>query len=188
LLDQRDEPRVPVLEMVDARLAEAQTDGWRYADMPEDGEAFRNSFAALDADACEAYGGGFATLDWYDQADLVHAVQQAAGPDWHGMNAGQVWGMWTRYACTAFYSHPWAWNEIGFGGPAYPRGYKNIGIDAREPWEVRDRSDDDPVGRGSEIEHARTAHAKTRTRQLIGVDGDGPRGVGDVLDDESHDR
>ena len=26
-----------------------------------------------------------------------------------------------------FYSHPWAWNEIGFGGPAYPQGYMRLG-------------------------------------------------------------
>jgi hypothetical protein len=50
-----------------------------------------------------------------------------------------------RYACTAFYSHPWAWNEIGFGGPAYPRGYKNLGLDRREPWEVSERDAADPV-------------------------------------------
>ena len=31
------EPAVPVVAMIDARLAEQQTDGWRYADMPEDG-------------------------------------------------------------------------------------------------------------------------------------------------------
>ena len=41
---------------------------------------------------------------------------------WHGFDAKHVWSLWTRYACAAFYSHPWAWNEIGFGGPAYPRG------------------------------------------------------------------
>ena len=40
----------------------------------------------------------------------------------------------------AFYSHPWAWNEIGFGGPAYPRGYARFGsphLDGgeREAWE-----------------------------------------------------
>ena len=50
-----------------------------------------------------------------------------------------MWSLWTRYACTAFYSHPWAWNEIGFPGPAYPRGYKNPGVDAREPFEVARR-------------------------------------------------
>ena len=63
LLDQREPPRVPVLEMIDARLAEAQTDGWRYADLPEDGEAFRRSFAALDDDARGAFGRPFAELE-----------------------------------------------------------------------------------------------------------------------------
>jgi hypothetical protein len=188
LLDQRDEPRLPVLEMVDARLADAQTDGWRFADLPEDGQAFRDSFAALDADSQAAYGAAFAELEWFDQSDLVQVVQQAAGPDWHGMNAGHIWGMWTRYACTAFYSHPWAWNEIGFGGPAYPRGYKNIGIEAREPWEVDDRSDADPVGRGGEVEQARREHAKARTRQLRRADDDGPTGVGDRLGEHTEPR
>jgi hypothetical protein len=145
LLDQRDEPRVPVLEMVDARLCEGETDGWHYADLPEDGDAFRASFAALDDDALRVFGRSFATVEWRLQSDLVRAVQLAGKDDWHLMRADRVWSLWTRYASTAFYSHPWAWNEIGFGGPAYPRGYKNIGIDAREPWEVADAIARDPV-------------------------------------------
>ncbi|HEV2633587.1 MAG TPA: hypothetical protein VGX23_00480 [Actinocrinis sp.] len=57
-----------------------------------------------------------------------------------------MWSLWTRYACTAFYSHPAAWTEMGFPGPAYPRGYKNPGVDGREPFEVRDaRPAEDPV-------------------------------------------
>jgi hypothetical protein len=181
LLDQKEPPRVPVLEMIDARLAEAQTDGWRYADMPEDGEAFRRSFTALDDDAKHSFGCSFAELDWYDQADLVQTVQLLGDSQWHGLRADRVWSLWTRYACTAFYSHPWAWNEIGFGGPAYPRGYKNLGIDAREPWEVEDVADDDPVGRGEAIEQARRRHAEARTRQLKSADPKGPTGVGDEL-------
>ena len=43
------------------------------------------------------------------------------GDCWHGRPAKHVWSLWTRYACTAFYSHPSAWTEIGFPGPAYPR-------------------------------------------------------------------
>jgi hypothetical protein len=181
LLDQREEPRVPVLEMIDSRLAEAQTDGWHYAEMPEDGEAFKASFAALDDDAQKAFGRRFAELDWYDQADLVQAVQQLQESQWHRLRADRVWSLWTRYACTAFYSHPWAWNEIGFGGPAYPRGYKNLGIDAREPWEVADHSDQDPVGRGEEIETARRRHAAARSRELKQAHRKGPHGVGDQL-------
>jgi hypothetical protein len=144
LLDQREPPYVPVLELVDARLAENETDGWRYADMPHDGEAFRQSFAALERDARSTCGRPFHELTWNEQGHLVQAVQER-DVEWHGLNAAHVWSLWTRYACTAFYSHPFAWNEIGFGGPAYPRGYKNIGLDRREPWEVADRLDRDPV-------------------------------------------
>ena len=75
---------------------------------------------------------------------LIQGVQDRKG-SWHGMPAKQVWSLWTRYACAAFYAHPWAWNEIGFGGPAYPRGYKNIGFDSREPWEKRERDARDPI-------------------------------------------
>jgi gluconate 2-dehydrogenase subunit 3-like protein len=138
LLDQRGEPRVPVLEVIDARLAEAQTDGWRYADMPEDGQAWRDSLHALDGDAGDRFGRRFPDLDWARQAELIDAVRQLGDRGWHGMPATRVWSLWTRYAATAFYAHPWAWNEIGFGGPAYPRGYRNLGLDRREPWEVPD--------------------------------------------------
>lgn len=141
-----DEPQVPVLQMIDARLAAGQTDGWRYADMPEDGQAWRDSLAALDAEAEGRYGASFAACSPADQAALVQAVRDRAAGGWHQMAASHVWSLWTRYACTAYYSHPLAWNEIGFPGPAYPRGYKNPGVDSREPFEVRDaRSQDDPA-------------------------------------------
>jgi len=38
---------------------------------------------------------------------------------------------------TAYYSHPTAWSEIGFGGPASPRGYVRMGFDERDPWEAK---------------------------------------------------
>ncbi|MDQ2679511.1 MAG: gluconate 2-dehydrogenase subunit 3 family protein, partial [Candidatus Eremiobacteraeota bacterium] len=39
----------------------------------------------------------------------------------------------------AYYAHPWAWDEIGFGGPAYPRAYMRLEHGEPEPWEVRER-------------------------------------------------
>jgi hypothetical protein len=140
------EPAVPVLEMVDARLAAGETDGWRYDDMPEDGQAWRNTLVLLDADARQLSGAAFADTPPADQARLVQAVQDLASGNWHGLPAAHVWSLWTRYACTAFYAHPFAWAEIGFPGPAYPRGYKNAGVDKLEPFEVRDaRPAEDPV-------------------------------------------
>jgi hypothetical protein len=139
-------PPVPVMAMIDARLAEKETDGWRYADLPEDGQAWRDTLAALDHDARDKYGCGFAGCPSAGQDDLIQAVQDLGSGRWHGLTASRVWSLWTRYACTAFYSHPRAWDEIGFPGPAYPRGYKNSGVGRLEPFEVPDtRPGDDPV-------------------------------------------
>ena len=91
-----------------------------------------------------------------NREQLVQAVQDAA--KWHGFDAGHLWSLWTRYACTAFYSHPWAWNEMGFGGPAYPRGYKNMGIDRREDWERPEDDAKDPVPWAQRRESAKRAH------------------------------
>jgi hypothetical protein len=140
---------VPVLEMVDARLAAGETDGWRYADMPEDGQAWRDTLAHLDADADTRGGTPFADAARADQQAIVQAVQDLKAQDWHGLPAGHVWSLWTRYACTAMYAHPAAWAEIGFPGPAYPRGYKNTGVGKLEPFEVPDaRPSEDPVRDG----------------------------------------
>jgi hypothetical protein len=149
ILGQDEQPRVPVTAMIDARLAEGETDGWRYAGMPEDGQAWRDTLAYLDADAQVKYAAAFAECPAADQRALIQAVQDLGSGDWHGLPASRVWSLWTRYACTAFYAHPWAWNEMGFPGPAYPRGYKNKGTGRREPFEVADaRPAEDPVREG----------------------------------------
>lgn len=150
LLDQREPPRVPVVNMVDARLAEQQTDGWHYEGMAPDGQSWRDSLAALDRDAMERSGCPFAEASWEEQGAILQAVQDLGSQDWHGTPAARIWSLWTRYACTAFYCHPSAWEEIGFAGPAYPRGYKNMGVDRLEPFEVADAHPDrDPLRKGT---------------------------------------
>jgi hypothetical protein len=139
LLGQHDERLVPALELIDTRLARGETDGWHYDDLPEDADAWRQTLAWLDEDAQAAHHQPFARIGVDAQRELIQAVQDLSqdGKDWHAYPAGQVWSLWTRYACTAFYSHPYAWSEIGFGGPAYPRGYLNLGVDRLEHWEER---------------------------------------------------
>ena len=160
LLAQDDEPRVPVFELIDARLAEGEIDGWRYEDMPEDGAAWKRSLRRLDDDArARRAGESFATLDRQAQVDVLESVRTA--DRWHEFPAQRVWTLWLRYACAAFYAHPWAWNEIGFGGPAYPVGYKSLGVGGREPWEVPERDAHDPEPWSHRIERARQRHQES---------------------------
>lgn len=157
LLAQDAEPKVPLLERLDARLADRQFDGWRYHDMPDDDVAWRLTMAAVDADAAAVRQGAvFASLERPDQIRLLEGVR--AGDRWHDLPASRVWNLWMRYACAAFYSHPWAWSEIGFGGPAYPTGYKNLGVDGREAWEVIEQDAFDPEPWARRVERARRRH------------------------------
>lgn len=123
---------------IDGRLADDETDGWHYDDMPVDEEAWHRSLAGLDAEAAERGADAFADLSDEDAHAVLAGIADSKAGTWHGLPRNRTWDLWMRYSCTAYYAHPTAWDEMGWPGPAYPRGYKNIGIDAREPFEVRD--------------------------------------------------
>lgn len=139
---------VPVFELVDQRLADGITDGWRYDDMPHDGDAWRRSLAELGRRS-------FERMAEFERRRLLESIR--TGDRFAGMPARRLWDLWLRTACTAYYSHPAAWSEIGFGGPAYPRGYKNVGLNRREPWEVEEEGARDPVPWARRVEDARLA-------------------------------
>ena len=120
LTGQGDDLRIPLLEMVDARLAAGETDDWRYEDMPEDGQAWRDTLGHLDADAGTRCGTTFAAAPEEEQKAILQSVLH--GADWHGLHAARVWDLWTRYARTALYSHPYAWDQTDLPGPAYLAG------------------------------------------------------------------
>ncbi|WP_052226801.1 gluconate 2-dehydrogenase subunit 3 family protein [Microbacterium mangrovi] len=138
---------IPLVQMVDDRLAHDQTDGWYFDTMPPDRQAWRQSLAGLDADACDRHSVSFAAMSDEDQRDLIETVRTWPHERWHDLPPAALWSLWTRYAATAFYSHPAAWAEIGFDGPAYPRGYRNLGIDRLEGMEMPDaRSESSGTG------------------------------------------
>ncbi len=141
------EPRIPVLAMVDQKLAAGKLDGFRYADMPADDETWRRVAAGLDAAArdrgAESYGEADADLRLEICADF--AAGELAGGPWESLSCSRAWSVVMRAVLAAFYSHPWAWNEIGFGGPAYPRGYIRLAPGEREPHEGEEAGGENPV-------------------------------------------
>jgi hypothetical protein len=125
-----------VFEALAERLALQLTDGFRYEDMPPDPEAWRVSLKELDRASRARHDAAFHELE--RDAQIVLLAEVKRGPCLGPLPTARLWSVWMRYACAALYSQPQAWNEIGFGGPAYPRGYKNLGLGRREPWEVAD--------------------------------------------------
>jgi hypothetical protein len=129
---------VPIVPWVDDMLHRNHTPGYRYADMPPMREAWRKGLDAIAAEAIGRHGRRFEELPGEDQDGLLRDVQhnRVEARHWVGLPAG---GFFLHHLLKdvvgVYYSHPDAWNEIGFGGPASPRGYVRLGLDERDPWE-----------------------------------------------------
>ncbi|HEX3689345.1 MAG TPA: gluconate 2-dehydrogenase subunit 3 family protein [Solirubrobacteraceae bacterium] len=147
------EPRIPVINYVDEKYDQGNLDGFQFDDMPDDGEAWRLVARGLDEQATQRGGAAsFAAADTQVKLAIVtdFAGGNLNGGSWEQLNVTRAFGLVMRVVLACFYSHPWAWNEIGFGGPAYPRGYSRFGSPdlqraERETWEGAEHFDRDPV-------------------------------------------
>ncbi|HUC73006.1 MAG TPA: gluconate 2-dehydrogenase subunit 3 family protein [Stellaceae bacterium] len=130
---------VPIAAMVDEKLFENRGDGYRDYRLPPMHEAWRRGLAAIDAEARRRHGIGFDALDGAEQDALLQAAQDGrlSGAEWEGMDSALFFAKrLLPDIVMAYYAHPTAWNEIGFGGPASPRGYVRMNFDRRDPWEA----------------------------------------------------
>jgi hypothetical protein len=129
--DRDDDHTVPILPAIDERLFTNALNGYRYEDMPPDQEAYRLALVAIDEMAQERFGHRFIQLSVHRQELLLKSLHDGS-PDpahtvWLRMPVKRFWAMLLGDCVGSYYSHPWAWDEIGFGGPAYPRGYMRTG-------------------------------------------------------------
>jgi hypothetical protein len=149
------DPRVPVAEMVDDKLASGRLDGFRYANMPRDPDTWRLLLRGLDETAHSRYRGeSFAACDVASREAIVTALSKGelSGGAWDALDVSRAWSVCMRAILAAFYAHPWAWNEIGYGGPAYPQGYMRLGpTSTLEPHERPGATAEDPVRVASEL-------------------------------------
>lgn len=132
-------PPVPIAAMIDAKLFENHGDGYRDRRMPPMKEAWRRGLKAIDREARRHHGVGFDALAAGEQDALLRAAQDGllSDPAWDGMDCAVFFAKRLLLDIVmSYYAHPTAWNEIGFGGPASPRGYVRMNFDRRDPWEA----------------------------------------------------
>jgi hypothetical protein len=130
---------VPIAAMVDRKLASNSGDGYRQAVLPPLRDAWRRGLAALDAAALAKHEQRFHALAAATQNALLKAMQKGEldGPEWERMPSNVFFTeRLVHDILAAYYSHPSAWSEIGFGGPASPRGYVRMNFNRRDPWEA----------------------------------------------------
>ena len=141
--DRTDKRRIPILPSIDERLFENRLEGYRFEDMPPDQEAYRIAARAFEQMAQALHGRAFHELERREQEEILKSVHQAkpraAQELWAQMNIERFWPLLVSDVIAVYYAHPWAWDEVGFGGPAYPRGYMRLEEGEPEPWEVEEQ-------------------------------------------------
>lgn len=134
--------RVPIAPWIDQSCTEERIEGFRFDDMPPNATAWEWGLQGLDQTAQALLGKTFVELG--EAQDQVLGAIRAGNPPgevWQRMPAGRWWiYVAVRQISGVYYAHPYAWDEIGFGGPAYPRGYFALNFGAPEPWEAREEA------------------------------------------------
>ena len=137
-------PRIPVAVLIDRKLRQDQGDGYRHAAMPPLREAWRQGLRALNDEARLHFGADFAALTPGRQDTVLEilAKDEARSAAWQGLGAKAFFkSRVLQDIASSYYAFPESWNQIGFGGPASPRGYVRLDFNRRDPWEAIERKD-----------------------------------------------
>jgi hypothetical protein len=140
----RDEAhQIPIVPQIDERLHLDRHEGYRYADMPPQREAFRLGMKAIEEIARHLHERGFVELAPLQQDEVLKSIHDGKPPAgqaiWQVMSVHHFWLLLVQACIEVYYAHPWAWDEIGYGGPAYPRGYMRLERGDPEPWETEEQ-------------------------------------------------
>lgn len=134
-----DRPPVPIPAYIDQKMFTNDIDGYRFAELLPQGEAWQAALAALEAEAWEKHGAAFHALPPDEQDAIIKGMEknELKGPLWRGMPPKLFFSKRVLHdVISAYYAHPTAWNEMGWGGPASPRGYVRLDKNMRDPWEA----------------------------------------------------
>jgi hypothetical protein len=142
--DDRDEAhKIPLLPFIDERLYTGRINGYRYAHMPPDADAYRLGLQGIDAIARHLHGQAFIALEPQKQEQVLLTLHDGTPPAgkevWQRVSVNHFWMLLLQDAVSVYYAHPFAWDEVGYGGPAYPRGYIRLENGRPESWEVEEQ-------------------------------------------------
>ncbi len=133
----RGDAAIDVAGAIDAKLGQGKGNGWRYASMPPDGEAYRRGLHGIDETARAMFGELFGCLHPTCQDAVLAAIQAGSPPGatWASMPAPRFFEELLVMAVEAYYAHPLAQEEIGYVGMADAQGWTRIGLGEREAHE-----------------------------------------------------
>ena len=122
---------------VDARLAAESGDGWRYQNMPPDREALKRGLDAVRKSALELLGLDMKQLSAEQLKELLVSVREGKvePATWQGLPPALFFEELLAECAALVFSEPAVQQEIGYSGMADRKGWREVGLEAREDWE-----------------------------------------------------
>ncbi|MEW6624251.1 MAG: gluconate 2-dehydrogenase subunit 3 family protein [Bacillota bacterium] len=114
--------------------------GYRDAALPDEKDLFRKGLQGIVDTAHELYQGrDFSKLTLEEKIAVIESLKsgQGRGITWQSIDSKKFFKELLTAAVSSFYSQPEIWSEIGYAGPAYPRGYVRVELGGQDPWEAR---------------------------------------------------
>lgn len=137
--DRDEEHKVPIVPFIDQRLYEGKFDGYRYESMPPDRDAYQLGLKAIQEVAHQLHARNFEDLTPAEQGQILKSLHDGkpggSHEIWKKMPVHRFFMLMMQDCVAVYYAHPWGWDEIGYGGPAYPRAYMRLENGQPEPWE-----------------------------------------------------
>ena len=141
-----------ILHFIDKKLNNNIGESQRKPKVPPEKTLVKEGLKAIDEVAKQKYNNDFLNITIKQQFEILSALQlgkEVQIPEWSKIPQKALFKKLAELIITAYYSHPIIWSEIGFGGPAYPRGYVRIEFGLADPWEAK-KEDATSYGFGEE--------------------------------------
>lgn len=129
-----------VVGHIDRSLYRSPGEGQRKAGVPQAPDLIRTGLKAIEQGARSEYGRSFAELEREGQQQYLQQISAAAAEPqhiWRSVPQKALFEKLQRLTVESYCSHPNVWSEIGYAGPAYPRGYVRTQLGQLDPWEAQ---------------------------------------------------
>lgn len=135
LAEERDDILDFAVAHVDGRVGSRVGEGQRKPGVPPEADLVRLGLAALELVARTRHGQGFDACAERQQIAILAALQKGQIAEMQGSPQKELFTKLLGLGVDACASHPAVWSEMGYAGPAYPRGYYRLDRGVRDPWE-----------------------------------------------------
>lgn len=129
-----------VVNHIDQTLHSSPGESQRQRGVPAGKDLIRQGLQSLERSAQRNYSSSFLKLGHSQQKQLLQRLSEATvepSSDWSGVPQQAFFQKLMSLTIESYCSHPKVWSEIGYAGPAYPRGYVRTQLGQLDPWEAK---------------------------------------------------